>query len=162
MPGRTTGIGGVAGAVLVTAGALGKFALQRWLREYFAPSISASARRLISEAIEGSRWWFDFYVIGPRLAEIQQAWAAGRQVRLHVVVDTEWVDTSIGRVMTKAEVVHRSTQLLFGTDTPFPYFRFQPKRGFFAELFNAPQRTLGWETFDFPLGAEAPAQLEAE
>jgi hypothetical protein len=105
----------------------------------------------------------DFYVIGPRQTEIQKAWAAGLQVRLRVVVDTEWVNTNIGRVMTKAEVAHRSTQLLFGSDTPSPYFRFQPKRGFWAELFNAPVRTLGWEEFEIPLAVtEAPARPEPE
>ena len=161
-PGRTSGTGGaVAGAALVTFAILGKFALQKWLQGHFAPSIPADARRLVTEAIEGSRWWFDFYVIGPRQTEIQKAWAAGRQVRLRVVVDTEWVNTNIGRVMIKAEVAHRATELLFGSDTPFPYFRFQPKRGFWAELFNAPIRTLGWEEFEIPLeSTEAPARPE--
>ncbi len=103
---------------------------------------------MVEEAITGSIGRYNL-LIASRMPDIQKEWAAGRQVRLHVVVETQSVATDFGPAQIKAEVA--SYSLLFEGDIPLEWPLFQPKRGFFATLFNTPQITRGRESFDFVL-----------
>ena len=82
---------------------------------------------MVERAIEAHLLWFNSLILS-RLPDIQKEKAAGRQVILHIVVDTEWVDTDYGPAQIHADVF--SSDLLFEGDTPIEWPLFQKGRGF--------------------------------
>jgi len=156
VPGRGGGMrraGGATatalGGLLAGAAALTLPHLKRWLAERFLQEKWAKEEQaMIEKAITDSIWKYQM-LITERYPEIQKDLAQGHPVELHVVVDTEHVDTDLGPAQTRADV--SNYYLLFEGDTPLEWPLFQPERGFVSNLFNAPRITRRRKKFAFLL-----------
>jgi hypothetical protein len=135
----------VAGAAVLAVPLIKDYFARHYLREKWA----AEERAMVLDAIVASTPKYNA-LITSRLQETKKELAAGRQVNLHVEVDTEWVDTDFGPAMIKAEVSYYT--LLFKGDTPIEWPLFQEKRGFFATWLKKPMKTRRREAYNFPLG----------
>ena len=103
---------------------------------------------MVVKAIEGSVHLFNVAIIA-RKAEIDREKAAGREVRLRVDVDTEWVDTDFGPAQIKATVSYYAVMLEGETAMEWPLF--QRSHGFWSRLFNAARITNRRSTYYFTL-----------
>jgi hypothetical protein len=123
--------------------------IKQWFaKKYLQEKWSAAEREMVQRAIAAFAWPFNVLITSRRL-DILQAKAAGQQVKLHVVVDTEWIDTDFGPAQIKAEV--SSYTLLFPGETAIEWPLFQPHYGFWAALLKAAQITHRRAAYDFVL-----------
>jgi Domain of unknown function (DUF4157) len=155
-PARGGGLGRQAMAEGVAAAAVAIIVpiINHYLQEHFAASFAEQARQLIAKAIEDHRPDFDA-LIAARLPEIQKVQAEGREVRLHVIVHTNWQDTDLGRVLTRAYVAR--SELAF-EDGPMPAPYEVPRPG--GRVGDVVRYLIGtsfsYETFDIPLEGTDP------
>jgi hypothetical protein len=103
---------------------------------------------MVEEEIEASIWRYNILIFS-RLKEIQKETAAGRPVILHVVVDTKYIETTIGPAIFETNVSYYS--LLFNGDMPVEWPLFQPERGFVGTMLNAPVYFYRRQIFQFVL-----------
>lgn len=129
--------------------------INHYLQEHYAESIANEARELIAKAIEERRPKFEAMIEAER-AEIQKAQTEGRKVSIRVYVDTNWQDTDIGRVLTRAYV--EDYQLTFEDGAaPKPHSIRRPG-GWVGDLFrDAVGTSFSYETFDIELEGTDPA-----
>jgi hypothetical protein len=141
--GGGTGVGAAVGGLLTGAAMLAEPMIKKWFAEnYLKKKWAAHAQAMVQESIRANLWRFNFLIVAHR-SDIDKAVAAGRQARLHVCVDTEWVHTDFGPAQTKAAVSYYD--LFFGDDMPLEWPVFQPKHWF------GPRITRRRECFDFVL-----------
>jgi hypothetical protein len=129
-----------------------------YLQEHYAEQFAEAASEEISKAIEKHRPRFEA-LIESRREEIQAEQAEGRYVTLHVAVDTNWQDTDLGTVLTKAEV--GSFELVFEGGPP-PKKHSAPSPGgrfgwLVRELIGT---TLSYEIVDIVLEGTDPVARE--
>lgn len=141
------GIGALVEAIAVPI-------INHYLQEHYAASIQSEARELIAKAIEDRRADFD-KMIETRRTEIQAVQAEGRHASIRVYVDTNWADTDIGRVLTRAYV--EDYQLTFEEGLA-PKAHSVPRPGglagdIFRDLVGA---SFSYETFDIALEGTDP------
>jgi hypothetical protein len=97
-------LGTAAGKLLAAGWTLAIPIIKRWFAEnYLQEKWAAEARAMVVNAIEARLLWFNSLILS-RLPDIQKEKAAGRQVILHIVVDTESVDTDYGPAQIHADV----------------------------------------------------------
>jgi hypothetical protein len=150
------------GGVPVTAGAvaLGLLdagihlvtpAIKRWFAEkYLKEKWDRHYRERVSELVAKFLSFANRFIFPSHLEDIQKAKGAGGEVILHVVVDTEWIQTDLGDAPT--DITVSSYSLLFPGDVPkdvWPLFK--PRQGFWALLFKAPRMWHTREAFDVQL-----------
>lgn len=138
MVGLLTGLG------LLTAPLVKSWIAKNYLQEKWA----AEERAMVEKAIEQSLLKFNVLILS-RLSDIKKEKAAGRQVRLHVQVDTDYVQTEYGPAQTAAEVSY--FYVLFAGEAPGDWPLFQPKQGFFEALLNAPKLSRRRASYEFVL-----------
>lgn len=108
----------IHGAMILT-----QIAVNNWLVENVISSKWAAERRVMLEnAIEAARPWLNVLILS-KSWNIRQAKARGEDVTLHLVVDSQWMETDQGPAQMKVVVSEYS--LLFKGDAPvdFPIFR---------------------------------------
>ncbi|MGI8521630.1 MAG: eCIS core domain-containing protein [Actinomycetota bacterium] len=156
---RGGGMRGAAGAEGAAAlvEAIAVPIISHYMQEHYAQSIADEARQLITKAIEDHRPNFETAIEAQR-AEIQAAQAEGREVWVHVAVNTNWQDTDIGRVLTRA-YVGRFEIVYEGGPPPKKYSAPRPG-GLAGDIFrDLVGTTLSYETYDIVLeGTDPEAQ----
>lgn len=141
--------GSMAGGVLTAAFVISLPLIKQWFaRNYLNDKWTAEAQAMVVTAIEGSVHLFNIAIMA-RLADINREKAAGREVRLRVDVDTEWVDTDFGPAQIKAYVSYYTVML--AGDTPIEWPLFQRDYGFWSMLFHAARITNRRSTYYFTL-----------
>jgi hypothetical protein len=142
-------VGPMFSGVLTAAWILSVPLIKQWFaKNYLNDKWTAEAQAMVVKAIEGSVHLFNIAIM-TRKADIEREKTAGRQVRLRVDVDTEWVDTDFGPAQIKASVSYY-TVMLEG-DTPIEWPLFQRKYGFWSMLFRAARITNRRSTYYFTL-----------
>ena len=123
--------------------------IKQWFaRNYLNDKWTAEAQAMVVKAIEASVYLFNIAIMA-RKAEIDREKAAGREVRLRVDVDTEWIDTDFGPAQIKASVSYY-TVMLQG-ETPIEWLLFQRGYGFWSALFHVARITNRRSTYYFTL-----------
>ena len=142
-------IGPMIGGLLQAAYVLSVPLIKQWFAEnYLHEKWTTEARARVMEAIEGSVWRYNMLILSSR-TDIERAKAAGRQVKLRVDVDTEWVDTDFGPAQTGAHV--SDYKLVFEGDTEIEWPVFQKHYGFWSQLFRAARITYRRNAYYFVL-----------
>ena len=142
-------VGPMVGGVLTAAWVLSVPLIKQWFaKNYLNDKWTAEAQAMVVKAIEASVDRFNVAIMA-RKAEIDREKAAGREVRLRVDVDTEWVDTDFGPAQIKASVSYY-TVVLQG-ETPIEWPLFQPGYGFWSALFHRARITNRRQTYYFTL-----------
>ncbi|MBI2739051.1 MAG: hypothetical protein HYX38_21220 [Rhodospirillales bacterium] len=142
-------VGPMVGGVLTAAWVLSVPLIKQWFaKNYLNDKWTAEAQAMVVKAIEGSVDRFNVAIMA-RKAEIDREKVAGREVRLRVDVDTEWVDTDFGPAQIKASVSYY-TVMLQG-ETPIEWPLFQPGYGFWSALFHRARITNRRQTYYFTL-----------
>lgn len=132
-------VGPMVGGVLTAAFIVSVPLIKQWFaKNYLNDKWTAEAQAMVVKAIEGSVHLFNVAIMA-RKAEIDREKAAGREVRLRVDVDTEWVDTDFGPAQIKATVSYYAVMLEGETAMEWPLF--QRSYGFWSRLFNAARIT---------------------
>ena len=143
------GAGLVAGGIAAGVTTLAEPLIKQWFAEnYLKEKWEKEARAMVEQAVENSIWRYNRLIMS-HYAKIQTEKAKGHKVKIHIVVETDWIDTDFGPAQTKAEVADYS--LLFEGDTPIEWPLFQPGRGFFSNLFRTPMRYHKRQVFDLPI-----------
>lgn len=145
------GGGGTAGpmlsGILTAAWVISVPLIKQWFaKNYLSDKWTAEAQAMVVKAIESSIDRFNIAIIA-RKADIDREKAAGRQVRLHVDVDTEWVDTDMGPAQTRPTVSSYNVLLEGENAVPWPLFR--RHCGFWASLLGAARITNRRSTYYF-------------
>ena len=123
--------------------------IKQWFaKNYLNDKWTAEAQAMVVKAIEGSIQLFNIAIIA-RKADIERAKAAGREVRLRVDVDTEWIDTDFGPAQIKASVSYYTVLLAGETAVDWPLF--QREYGFWSALFHVARITNRRSTYYFTL-----------
>ena len=153
--GPTGGMGGgglvgpMVGGVLTAAFVISVPLIKQWFaKNYLNDKWTAEAQAMVVKAIEGSVHLFNIAIMA-RKADIDREKAAGREVRLRVDVDTEWVDTDFGPAQIKAYVSNYAVMLEGEIAVEWPLF--QRDYGFWSTLFNAARITNRRSTYYFTL-----------
>lgn len=142
-------VGPMVGGVLTAAWILSVPLIKQWFaKNYLNDKWTAEAQAMVVKAIEGSVHLFNIAIIA-RKADVEREKAAGRQVRLRVDVDTEWVDTDFGPAQIKASVSLYTVVLEGETEAQWPLF--QRHYGFWSRLFGAARITNRRSTYYFTL-----------
>jgi hypothetical protein len=143
------GGGGMVGGVLTAAWVISAPLIKQWFaKNYLNDKWAAEAQAMVVRAIEGSVHLYNIAIIARR-ADIEREKAAGREVRLRVDVDTEWVDTDFGPAQIKAYVSNYAVMLAGETAVEWPLF--QRDYGFWSMLFGAARITNRRSTYYFTL-----------
>jgi len=143
------GGGGMVGGVLTAAWVISAPLIKQWFaKNYLNDKWAAEAQAMVVRAIEGSVHLYNIAIIARR-ADIEREKAAGREVRLRVDVDTEWVDTDFGPAQIKAYVSNYAVMLAGETAVEWPLF--QRDYGFWSLLFGAARITNRRSTYYFTL-----------
>lgn len=142
-------VGPMFSGVLTAAWVISVPLIKQWFaKNYLNDKWTAEAQAMVVKAIEGSVDRFNVAIMA-RKAEIDREKAAGREVRLRVDVDTEWVDTDFGPAQIKASVSYY-TVMLQG-ETPIEWPLFQKGYGFWSALFRVARITNRRSTYYFTL-----------
>lgn len=142
-------VGTMVGGVLTAAWVLSVPLIKQWFaKNYLNDKWAAEAQAMVVKAIESAVPLFNIAIM-LRKADIDREKAAGRQVRLRVDVDTEWVDTDFGPAQIKASVSYY-TVMLQG-ETPIEWPLFQQGYGFWSALFHRARITNRRSTYYFTL-----------
>jgi hypothetical protein len=143
------GLGGPMIGVMTAMFMLSMPLINEWFaKNYLNDKWTAEAHAMVVKAIEGAVLLFNLAIIA-RGADIVREKAAGRQVRLRVDVDTEWVGTRFGPAQIKASVSYYAVMLEGETAVEWPLFQRQP--GFWSRLFGAARITNRRSTYYFTL-----------
>ncbi|WP_407156864.1 hypothetical protein [Bradyrhizobium sp. STM 3557] len=140
------GYGGAMTEGLLTAAiVIAEPLIKRWaFKTFMQEKWSAEQRAMITRAIERSTPFFNV-LVQSHSDQIRKEKGAGRQVKLRIDVDTEWVDTSFAPAQIGASVSY--FDLLFEGDTEVEWPLFQPSYGFWSALFHAARYSRKRETF---------------
>lgn len=131
--------GGVAAAVWVISLPL----LKQWFaKNYLNDKWTAETQAMVVEAIEAYVHYYNMAILARR-AEIEREKTAGREVKLRVDVDTEWVDTDFGPAQIAAKVSFFSVVLAGETVADRPLDR----GGFWSALFRVARVTKRRSTY---------------
>ncbi len=123
--------------------------IKAWFaKNYLNDKWTAEAQAMVVKAIEDTILSFNIAIIA-RGADLVRERAAGREVRLRVDVDTEWVDTDYGPAQTKAYVSNYAVMLEGETAIEWPLF--QNSYGFWSTLGRAARVTNRRSTYYFTL-----------
>jgi Domain of unknown function (DUF4157) len=143
-------IGGALGGVLIAGASLAQRPLKEWFAEnYLQKKWAAGARAMVEKAFMDSSWKYDLSIM-TRYSDIERARAQGRQVILHVIVDTEWIQTDFGPAQISADVVRHG--LVFEGETPFSWPSFkEEEQGHLERFFNAPKKWHEFKRLEVPL-----------
>jgi hypothetical protein len=142
-------VGPMFSGILTAAWVISVPLIKQWFaRNYLNDKWTAEAQAMVVKAIEASVYLFNIAIMA-RKAEIDREKAAGREVRLRVDVDTEWIDTDFGPAQIKASVSYY-TVMLQG-ETPIEWPLFQRGYGFWSALFHVARITNRRSTYYFTL-----------
>jgi hypothetical protein len=142
-------VGPMLGGVLTGAWVVSVPLIKEWFaKNYLNDKWTAEAQAMVVKAIEGSVHLFNIAIIA-RKADIERAKTAGREVRLRVDVDTEWVGTDMGPAQIEARVSYYTVMLEGETAIEWPLF--QKQYGFWSRLFRAARITYRRSTYYFTL-----------
>ena len=143
------GLGGPMIGVMTAMFMLSMPLINAWFaKNYLNDKFTAEAHAMVVKAIEDTVLLFNIAIIA-RAADIVRERAAGRQVRLRVDVDTEWVGTRFGPAQIRASVSYYSVMLEGETAIEWPLFQKTP--GFWSNLSRAAMITIRRSTYYFTL-----------
>ena len=141
--------GGAAGGVLTAMFVLSVPLINEWFaKNYLNDKWTAEAQAMVMKAIGGNVLWFNIAIM-VRKSEIEREQAAGREVRLRVDVDTEWVDTNFGPAQISASVSAFTVLLEGEIAAELPLF--QKSYSFWESLLGAARITRRRSTYYFTL-----------
>jgi hypothetical protein len=142
-------VGPMFSGILTAAWVISVPLIKQWFaKNYLNDKWTAEAQAMVVKAIEGSVLLFNIAIMA-RKTDIDREKAAGREVRLRVDVDTEWVDTDFGPAQIKASVSYYTVML--AGETPIEWPLFQRGYGFWSALFHAARITNRRSTYYFTL-----------
>jgi hypothetical protein len=142
-------VGTMAGGVLTAAWVLSVPLIKQWFaKNYLNDKWTAEAQAMVVKAIEAAVPLFNVAIMA-RKTDIDREKAAGREVRLQVDVDTEWIDTDFGPAQIKASVSYYTVMLQGETPVEWPLF--QRDYGFWSALFHEARITNRRSTYYFTL-----------
>jgi hypothetical protein len=123
--------------------------IKQWFaKNYLNDKWTAEAQAMVVKAIEAAVPLFNVAIMA-RKTDIDREKAAGREVRLQVDVDTEWIDTDFGPAQIKASVSYYTVMLQGETPVEWPLF--QRDYGFWSALFHEARITNRRSTYYFTL-----------